>query len=165
MSVDLERRGRVAILTLNRPDALNALDSLMVDELRGFLGKLAGDRETRVVVIRGAGRAFCAGLDLKESRPSVKSLAAAFPTEEGKSRSGPGSGCATAQAGTNLILSAEVGQDHLHSVPLHRSLIEARSSPNPHFEIERSTSSITALVRLISPIRGFALIVSRSWSS
>ncbi len=51
--------------TLNRPDALNALDPTLVDELRHLLGALADDRETRVVVLRGAGRAFCAGLDLK----------------------------------------------------------------------------------------------------
>jgi enoyl-CoA hydratase len=55
-------------LTLSRPDALNALDTTLVDELRDFLHRLPGERETRIVVLRGAGRAFCAGLDLKEQR-------------------------------------------------------------------------------------------------
>jgi enoyl-CoA hydratase/carnithine racemase len=70
-TLDVKREGALSWLTLNRPDALNALDTLMVDELRNFLAKLAGDRETRVVVLRGAGRAFCAGLDLKEARPTT----------------------------------------------------------------------------------------------
>jgi enoyl-CoA hydratase len=62
-----EREGHLLWLTLNRPDALNALSRRMVDELRDFFWGIADDRETRVVVVRGAGRAFCAGLDLKEA--------------------------------------------------------------------------------------------------
>jgi enoyl-CoA hydratase len=61
------REGHLTWLTLNRPDALNALSRQMVNELRDFFWGLADDRETRVVVVRGAGRAFCAGLDLKEA--------------------------------------------------------------------------------------------------
>jgi len=66
-TLDLQRDNQVTWLTLNRPDALNALNSTMVTELRDFFGGLPADRDTRVVVLRGAGRAFCAGLDLKES--------------------------------------------------------------------------------------------------
>jgi enoyl-CoA hydratase len=58
--------GPLAWLTLDRPDSLNAMNPRLVDELRDYFGGLPGDRETRVVVLRGAGRAFCAGLDLKE---------------------------------------------------------------------------------------------------
>lgn len=65
-TLDLRRDGPVLWCTLNRPDALNALNPQLVNDLRAFYGELAGDRETRVVVLRGAGRAFCAGLDLKE---------------------------------------------------------------------------------------------------
>jgi len=61
------REGHLTWLTLNRPDALNALSRQMVNELRDFFWTLTDDRETRVVVVRGAGRAFCAGLDLKEA--------------------------------------------------------------------------------------------------
>ena len=68
-TLEVKREDALTWLTLNRPDALNALDTTMVDELRDFFSKLAGDRDTRVVVLRGAGRAFCAGLDLKETRP------------------------------------------------------------------------------------------------
>jgi enoyl-CoA hydratase len=68
-TLEVKREGPLSWLTLARPDALNALDSKMVDELRDYLSRLPGERETRVVVLRGAGRAFCAGLDLKEQRP------------------------------------------------------------------------------------------------
>jgi enoyl-CoA hydratase len=63
----VKQDGQVSWVTLNRPHALNALDTTMVTELRDYFTGLAADRATRVVVLRGAGRAFCAGLDLKES--------------------------------------------------------------------------------------------------
>lgn len=62
----VEREGHLTWLTLNRPDSLNALSRQLVNELRDFFWSLADDVETRVLVVRGAGRAFCAGLDLKE---------------------------------------------------------------------------------------------------
>jgi enoyl-CoA hydratase len=61
----IDREEHLTWLTLNRPDALNALDPTMVRELRQLLWELPEDRRTRVLVMRGAGRAFCAGLDLK----------------------------------------------------------------------------------------------------
>jgi len=65
-TIELKRDNSVAWLTLNRPAALNALSSKMVDELEHFLSGLRTDETTRVVIMRGAGRSFCAGLDLKE---------------------------------------------------------------------------------------------------
>jgi enoyl-CoA hydratase/carnithine racemase len=62
----LQREEAVAWLTLNRPERLNAMSRQLVAELREFFSSLPDDRQTRVVVLRGAGRAFCAGLDLKE---------------------------------------------------------------------------------------------------
>ena len=61
-----EELGPVRRLTLNRPDVLNALSSELVARLSEALGRAARDDEVRVLVIRGAGRAFCAGYDLKE---------------------------------------------------------------------------------------------------
>jgi enoyl-CoA hydratase len=61
------REGNATWLTLNRPESLNALSRRMVDELRDFFWRLGEDTETRLVIVRGAGRAFCAGLDLKEA--------------------------------------------------------------------------------------------------
>ena len=62
----VEKRGRADWLTLDRPDALNAISVEMVRELGDYFAGLYDDRLTRVVVMRGAGRAFCAGLDIKE---------------------------------------------------------------------------------------------------
>ncbi|MBO6633751.1 enoyl-CoA hydratase/isomerase family protein [Parvibaculum sp.] len=62
----VEKEGAVDWLTLNRPDALNAMNPELVDELQDYFGKLYTDHSVRIVVIKGAGRAFCAGLDLKD---------------------------------------------------------------------------------------------------
>lgn len=62
----IEKRGAADWLTLNRPQVLNAISLQMVQELSDYFGKLFHDRDTRVVVMRGAGKAFCAGLDIRE---------------------------------------------------------------------------------------------------
>ena len=54
----------VCTLTLNRPDALNAFNLTMARELEEFFRAAADDDETRAIVVTGAGRAFCAGMDL-----------------------------------------------------------------------------------------------------
>lgn len=59
-----ERRGATEILTLNRPAALNTLDPAMVAELTAYFDGLHDRTDVRVVLLRGSGRAFCAGLDL-----------------------------------------------------------------------------------------------------
>ena len=61
----VEKRGEVDWVTMNRPDRLNALDDLLVEELSSYFKALAKDRSVRIVVLKGAGRAFCAGLDLQ----------------------------------------------------------------------------------------------------
>jgi enoyl-CoA hydratase len=61
-----EDLGPVRRLTLNRPDVLNALNEELVEALSDALGRAAAEDGPRVLVIRGAGRAFCAGYDLKE---------------------------------------------------------------------------------------------------
>jgi enoyl-CoA hydratase/carnithine racemase len=67
----IERDGAVDWLTLNRPDALNAINQQMVAELREYFRGLLENVDTRIVVMRGAGRAFCAGLDIKEAGRSA----------------------------------------------------------------------------------------------
>ena len=64
----VERRDAVDWVTLNRPDALNAMSRTMMLELQHYFGDLYTNHDVRVVVLRGAGRAFCAGLDLKQER-------------------------------------------------------------------------------------------------
>ncbi len=67
--VDKDPRG-VVTLTLNRPHAFNALSEAMLTALQDAFDAIAGDETARVVVIRAAGRAFCAGHDLREMRAS-----------------------------------------------------------------------------------------------
>ncbi|MGA0924704.1 MAG: enoyl-CoA hydratase/isomerase family protein, partial [Lutimaribacter sp.] len=64
----LERHdtGAVAHLHMNAPEKLNALSDAMLAALQGQFDSLAEDRSIRAVVISGAGKAFCAGHDLKE---------------------------------------------------------------------------------------------------
>ena len=62
----VEKQGGVTILTLNRPERLNAISGPMLAALTEQLLEANRDPEVRVVLITGAGRAFCAGLDLKE---------------------------------------------------------------------------------------------------
>ncbi len=69
-TVLVARSGGVTRLTLNRPDKLNAFTEAMHRELRAGLEAAAADPQCRVVVLTGAGRAFCAGQDLAETRPA-----------------------------------------------------------------------------------------------
>ena len=64
--IGVERDGAVAVVTIDRQEALNALDPPTLGELRDRLAELAGDAEVRAVVLTGAGeRAFVAGADIK----------------------------------------------------------------------------------------------------
>jgi 2-(1,2-epoxy-1,2-dihydrophenyl)acetyl-CoA isomerase len=66
-SILFERQGTVRRITLNRPDKLNSFTRDMLSELDDALTEIANDAEARVLVITGAGRAFCAGQDLREA--------------------------------------------------------------------------------------------------
>lgn len=66
MPIEVERRDGVAVVRVNRPDAMNALDVEHAEALRDRLVELAADAEARVVVLTGAGeKAFVAGADIK----------------------------------------------------------------------------------------------------
>jgi len=62
-----EREGPIGTLTLNRPDRRNAINNKMREELWRFWRERQDDRETRVIILTGAGPGFCSGVDLKES--------------------------------------------------------------------------------------------------
>ena len=66
---DAARPG-LAVITLNRPEKLNGLNLQMHDELQQVCRELQDDYATRVVILTGAGRAFSAGADLRERRPT-----------------------------------------------------------------------------------------------
>lgn len=64
--IKVEQQGHIKIITLNRPEALNALTSHLCKEFHKVLDEIKYDMETRVLIITGSGRSFCAGADLKE---------------------------------------------------------------------------------------------------
>lgn len=100
----------VTLLTLNRPEKLNAMDADLVAALHDALDAVRQDRDCRVVVLTGAGRGFCAGLDLGGY--------GAAPDSEGR---GPvGAGMATQQHIASLV-------PHLRS--LHQPVIAAVNGP------------------------------------
>ncbi len=100
----------VALLTLNRPDKLNAMDVGLVSDLHAALDEVSANRDCRAIVLTGAGRGFCAGLDLAGY--------GAAPDSEGR---GPvGAGMATQQHIASLV-------PHLRS--LHQPVIAAVNGP------------------------------------
>jgi enoyl-CoA hydratase len=92
-------RPGVALITLDRPERLNAMSHELVADLHDALDGVATDRGARVVVLTGAGRGFCAGLDLK------------------------GAGAAPGSDGLGRVPAGMVGQQHIASlVPKMRAL-------------------------------------------
>jgi 2-(1,2-epoxy-1,2-dihydrophenyl)acetyl-CoA isomerase len=75
--VVIERKGNAATLILNRPEKLNAVNGKMVEELASALSRMESDRDVRVLVITGAGRAFCSGADVGD----MAKAAAGAPVE------------------------------------------------------------------------------------
>ena len=111
----------IATLVMNRPDRLNALDTKLVTALDDALGRIAKDESVRVVVLTGAGRAFCAGGDLAligQGRATgatreLESLLAAGTQAVRTMRSMPqpviaAVNGAAAGAGMNLALAADI---------------------------------------------------------
>src|SRR4030067_3808828 len=80
----VERQDRVGCITLNRPQAINAINDAVRQELPAALHAFDEDPEVRVILLRGAGPGgFCAGADLKEERPGGGHPTA--PATEGRS--------------------------------------------------------------------------------
>ncbi|MDA1076778.1 MAG: enoyl-CoA hydratase/isomerase family protein, partial [Proteobacteria bacterium] len=69
----VKKEGAIDWVTLNRPESLNSMSRTMMLELQHYFGELYVDQNVRVVILRGAGRGFCAGLDLKEDRADESS--------------------------------------------------------------------------------------------
>ncbi|HEY7761322.1 MAG TPA: enoyl-CoA hydratase-related protein [Burkholderiales bacterium] len=70
MNVRLEKNASIAVLTLDRPDRLNAMNDPMWEALSQHLGEIAADEGIRAVILTGAGRAFCSGGDVTAMRQS-----------------------------------------------------------------------------------------------
>lgn len=67
-----EKKGSIGLVTLNRPHVLNALNSSSFPEISQAFTQANDDDEVRALILTGAGRAFCAGLDLKETTPEAR---------------------------------------------------------------------------------------------
>ena len=61
----------VVLLRLNRPERLNALNEVLVAELTETFASIARERDVRVVILTGAGRAFCSGIDVRDFGPGM----------------------------------------------------------------------------------------------
>jgi enoyl-CoA hydratase len=75
LAIDAPRPG-VVVITLNRPDRLNAINHAMVVELTETCATIRADEEVRAVVLTGAGRGFCSGMDVRGFGPGVPDMAA-----------------------------------------------------------------------------------------
>lgn len=65
-TIVVERKDRVGIIVLNRPDHMNTFNTVLARELNGALEELEQDGHIRAVIIKGAGKSFCAGIDMTE---------------------------------------------------------------------------------------------------
>ena len=73
-TIEYREEGPVAVVTLNRPDSLNAITTELLDELREVTVRVGLREDLRAVVIAGNDTAFCAGADLKDQAPRVADL-------------------------------------------------------------------------------------------
>ena len=72
-NVKLIKEDGIATIRLNRPDAMNALGQELVADLSAALTDVAGDESIKAMVLRGEGRCFCAGADLKYFQDAFQS--------------------------------------------------------------------------------------------
>src|SRR2546421_10240476 len=115
----------VRVLTLNRPDALNAMTAELCEALHEELRSVAADRSCRVVVLTGAGRAFCAGVDLR------------------------GYGDAPGNDGTDAARDMLGNQEHMSRLILH-----LRATPQPIIAaVNGGAAGIGLALKLASDIR------------
>lgn len=73
-NIQLEKKGAVTIIRLNRPAKLNAFDIVMMDELAAAFEEIKLSQGTHVVLLTGAGKAFCSGIDLDTLNPKHSRL-------------------------------------------------------------------------------------------
>jgi len=108
----VEKNAEIAVVTLNRPQAMNALSRQLREALANTFEDLQTDPETAVVILMGAGRAFCAGLDLKElGSESAEGMSAADVVRSIRSFEGPIIGAINGHAitgGFELALACDV---------------------------------------------------------
>ena len=75
-TITLRKQNGIGIITLNRPEVLNAMSEKMADELLQAIGEVSRDEEIRALVLTGAGQAFCAGADFRFGKVRIGEVAA-----------------------------------------------------------------------------------------
>ena len=84
--ISVEKAGGAAVVTLNRPEKHNALDMLFFREFGPYIDALKEDADVRAIIITGAGRSFCAGIDFADLAQAVGDPAAMTQSRPGLSR-------------------------------------------------------------------------------
>ena len=108
------REGGIAWITLNRPESLNAMGGNLMPMLADYLQKATWDRQVRCVVLTGAGRAFCAGGDVKGMAAGQDAIGPAAATGNG----GPSSAAAAMLWGVEGLRQAQRQTSYmLHTMP------------------------------------------------
>lgn len=140
-----QKEGGVATVTMNRPEALNALSTQMFNDLYQLWQEIEQDDEVRVGILTGAGRAFCSGLDLKEASsgggPPEARLGNYIPDKVTKPLIAAVNGAA-AGGGLGLVLACDVAicsEEAIFVAPY-----AARGLSDPQ--------SLTLLVKKVPPV-------------
>ena len=71
-TIEIQKNNKVAVIKLNRPELLNAVNEQLVWDFQKATEDVKNDNNIRVVIIKGSGRGFCAGADLSEKNSSWK---------------------------------------------------------------------------------------------
>ena len=80
-AVKIEKNGHIATIKLNRPERLNAVNSILADDFHRALDELAEENDIRVIIVTGEGRGFCAGADVGQMADSLDGNAAKFESK------------------------------------------------------------------------------------
>jgi 2-(1,2-epoxy-1,2-dihydrophenyl)acetyl-CoA isomerase len=109
-----KRDNGVALITLNRPESLNAMGGRLMPMLSEYLADVAADRNVRCVVLTGAGRAFCAGGDVKGMAAGRDAVLAASASSNG----GTSSAAAALARGIDILRESQRRTSYvLHTMP------------------------------------------------
>ena len=82
MGVNYQKEGHIAIITLNRPEAMNSLDPESMEQLKEIWTDVKENRDIRVAILTGAGeKSFCTGTDMKKTPPPKECMAAIYLNE------------------------------------------------------------------------------------
>lgn len=156
---------RIATITFNRPDKLNAFTSRMVHEFCGALDEADADDDVRAVIVTGAGRAFCAGADMSEGGDTFTKTSGNYDSNgERSSRSdhGGGEGMSTGSV-DNTAASSLKGRDGggIVSLRIFRSLKPVIAAVNGVAVGVGSTMLLPMDIRLASTDARFGFVFTQ----